>query len=316
MFQPRHVSGLFWGILGICLVALICLFVIYVANDREWILLDEKNRSDFGGSYIKLSDGFTHFEISGPENGPTVVLVHGGTVPMFLWDKQVAALTGAGFRVLRYDQYGRGYSDRPNVEYDRELHQRQLKELLEALSIDKPVTLVGQSSGGPVVAIFTVNNPDRVEKLVLIAPVLDYAKDGSALRKYHVPFYGEWRLRVFQVPDAVKKIRRFFSDSGADDSYGDRYEQQTQIIGFERFYLSLIRSDYLLGYQDIYPQLNNIPVLVLWGSRDEDVSSEDIKRILLLVKQANSVEFNAGHGVNIEKAEAVNRSILEFLGKE
>jgi pimeloyl-ACP methyl ester carboxylesterase len=45
------------------------------------------------------------------------------------------ALANAGYRVLRYDQYGRGLSDRPNIEYTADVYDRQLGELLDALHI-------------------------------------------------------------------------------------------------------------------------------------------------------------------------------------
>ena len=67
---------------------------------------------------------------------PIVVLIHGGTIPSFVWDKQVKPLTQAGFQVLRYDQFGRGYSDRPSVDYDRAFYQKQLGDLLAALDIE------------------------------------------------------------------------------------------------------------------------------------------------------------------------------------
>ena len=66
-------------------------------------------------SFIDLSVGKTHYELVGPETGRTVVLLHGGTIPMWTWDRQVPALVEAGFRVLRYDMCGRGYSDSPEL---------------------------------------------------------------------------------------------------------------------------------------------------------------------------------------------------------
>jgi len=45
--------------------------------------------------------------------GPAVALVHGFSVPYYVWDPTAPELARAGFRVLRYDLYGRGYSDRP-----------------------------------------------------------------------------------------------------------------------------------------------------------------------------------------------------------
>ena len=59
--------------------------------------------------------------------------VHGFSVPYYLWDPVVTALTGAGFQTLRYDLFGRGFSDRPNVSYNADLYDHQLTDLLNGL---------------------------------------------------------------------------------------------------------------------------------------------------------------------------------------
>ena len=64
---------------------------------------------------MRLSDGFTHYELGGPPTGHLVVLAAGFSVPYYIWDPTFSALTEAGVRVLRYDYYGRGFSDRPDV---------------------------------------------------------------------------------------------------------------------------------------------------------------------------------------------------------
>jgi pimeloyl-ACP methyl ester carboxylesterase len=50
-----------------------------------------------------LSNGVVHYELTGSEDAPVVVLVHGFSVPCYVWDPTFEALTEAGFRVLRYD---------------------------------------------------------------------------------------------------------------------------------------------------------------------------------------------------------------------
>ena len=102
-------------------------------------------RQNAAGNFVRLSDGFTHYELAGPEGGRTVVLIHGFSVPYYLWDHTFDPLVKVGFRVLRYDLYGRGFSDRPHVHYNADLYDRQLMELLTALHLDAPVELVASS---------------------------------------------------------------------------------------------------------------------------------------------------------------------------
>ncbi|MBW1706656.1 MAG: hypothetical protein JRJ86_16070 [Deltaproteobacteria bacterium] len=85
---------------------LIILFGVYYILDPENKELNETVRARLGGTYIKLSDGITHYKLDGPNDGKVVVLVHGGTLPIWTWDKQVKALKDAGYRVLSYDRPG------------------------------------------------------------------------------------------------------------------------------------------------------------------------------------------------------------------
>src|SRR3972149_9257308 len=134
------------------------------------------------GSFIQLSDGVTHYELGGPQNGQPVVLVHGFSVPYFIFDPTFEALTKAGFRVLRYDLFGRGWSDRPRAKYNISLFVKQLKDLLDALQFQQ-VNLIGLSMGGPIAASFTARYPERVDKLALIDPAGARPIDLSVLLK-------------------------------------------------------------------------------------------------------------------------------------
>ncbi|MGI8469957.1 MAG: alpha/beta fold hydrolase [Pyrinomonadaceae bacterium] len=72
------------------------------------------------------------------------------------------------FRVVTYD--GRGAGQSP-VSTQPTNHVADFEELLDSLDIEK-ATLFGHSIGGQIAADFTLRNPERVEKLVLIAPGL------------------------------------------------------------------------------------------------------------------------------------------------
>src|SRR4051812_34564559 len=82
---------------------------LYVAADPEKLDIDQSVRAAAPGAFVRLTDGYTHYELSGPPEGRVVVLAAGISVPYYIWDPTFAALVHAGFRVLRYDYYGRGY---------------------------------------------------------------------------------------------------------------------------------------------------------------------------------------------------------------
>jgi pimeloyl-ACP methyl ester carboxylesterase len=300
--------------LGLLAVLLIAILGPYVASDKEARSLDATTRKALGGSYVALPDGVTHYELTGPADGPVVVLIHGGTIPFFAWDAQVPALRKAGFRILRYDHFGRGHSDRPEVDYDRAFYQKQLEDLRAALDIEGALSLVGVSFGGAIAATFAKAHPERVAKLVLIAPVVDYAEGRALFGLAEIPLLSEWYARVFSVRATVTRANGFFQASGADPSYGQRFEEQTRFEGYEQALLSMSRTNALTSYRDTYASLAHQPTLLLWGSEDSEIPREHMEFLQRNLGNVSFVEIEgAGHGVTIQRKEAINRRLIDFL---
>ena len=133
---------MFTLILFILFVAI--LFITYTSAIIKKPEINDGARKSAPGKFVHLSKGIVHYELLGPEHGQTVVMVHGFTTPYFVWDKNVNALVDAGFRVLRYDHYGRGFSDRPDVKYDRDLYDQRLIDSLQNFKFKLPWAPVGE----------------------------------------------------------------------------------------------------------------------------------------------------------------------------
>ena len=129
-------------------------------------------------------------------NNETVVLVHGFSTPHFVWDGMKGFLLDAGYSVLVFDHYGRGYSERPKLNIPRMFLFNPLEDCL-IHKIPGQVHLVGYSMGGPIVGHFTNEFPDMVKSISLIAPagfmVENPTKDWWIMK----PLIGEWFLNVF-----------------------------------------------------------------------------------------------------------------------
>ena len=105
--------------------------------------LDDAARATAPGRFLQLPDGRIHYRWDGPDTGPVVEKIHGFTLQHVAFDHIVPALAANGYRVLRMDNYGRGWSDRPPALHDAALFERQLRGVLDALLPRCPVTLVG-----------------------------------------------------------------------------------------------------------------------------------------------------------------------------
>jgi pimeloyl-ACP methyl ester carboxylesterase len=297
---------------------ILVLVYFYIRGDKETMKLDNEFRQHKEGTFIRLSNGYTHYELTGPKTGRVVVLVHGLSIPMFDWDLQVPALTSAGYRVLRYDHFGRGYSDRPRAEYNRSFYVNQLLELLDALKITDRITMVAHSFGGGIAAEFTLRNPGLVEKVVLVAPVYYVAKDNMGIKLVRVPLLGSYLARLILTSNLTKRAHAIFANSNLanEDSFKERFTEQTQIEGFEQSVISMFRSDALESYEKTYASLGkqDTKMLLVWGDRDKSVSRADIESIQQLVP---AMEFEllpgANHSPNLQVPDTFNSLILRFL---
>ena len=290
----------------------------YLLSPDETHTLDSIIRAGLPGQFVQLEDGVVHYELSGPAAGDLVVLVHGFSVPYYVWDPTVNALVNAGYQVLRYDLYGRGYSDRPEVDYNLDLFVRQLSQLTEVVTLNKPFHLVGLSMGGPVAAAYSNQYSQHVLSLSLFAPEVLPVSKGSIF-PMSVPLLGEWIMKVYMVPV-------FLPQSQSDDFYNPeiapdwetRYRDQLKYKGFRQAILSTIRYLPTMNALQEYERIgeSSLPVFVVWGEEDQSVSYDAILQALKAMPQAEYLQVTeAGHLVHYEKAEIVNKQLLEFIGR-
>lgn len=278
--------------------------------------LDETSRRELGGAFARLSAGYTHYELAGPGEGRAVILVHGFSAASFIWDPTWAALSSAGLRVLRYDLFGRGYSDRPPVPNNLALFVQQLRELLDSLSIAE-VDLVGLSMGGPIAAGFATRYPRRVRRVALIDPV---GPDPVPLRPIYrlalLPGIAELLLGLSGSGGVARGAATDFFGPAPVHEFEQVYLRQMRFKGFKRSLLSSVRHGMIGGFPQVYERLGQEgkPVLLIWGTFDRAVPIQQSTRLCALVPQA---EFHAidgcSHTPHYEKPSVVNPMLLEFL---
>jgi pimeloyl-ACP methyl ester carboxylesterase len=282
----------------------------------ETEVLDDSIRARTSGSFVKLSEGFTHYELGGSGDRGEVVLVHGFSVPYLIWEPTFNALTSFGFRVLRYDLFGRGFSDRPYAKYNLDLFVRQLYDLLDRLDLPQ-INLIGLSMGGAIASAFTVRYPGRVRKLALIDPIGIQGMPLSLLYKFaFLPGLSEIIFGLAGSEKFVKGLASDFFDPAHVDLFANQYRVQMQFKGFKRAILSTIRNRTLDGFPDIYRQLGRLklPIQLFWGRNDQTLPFEQSRSILAAVPSADfHIIEDCGHIPHYEKPETVNPVLIEFL---
>ncbi|BAU53620.1 alpha/beta fold hydrolase [Mucilaginibacter gotjawali] len=298
---------IFSTILFLTLVTGIYATVLYFKGNMEKKELTDNDRKGTPGQYIKLSRGITHYELGGPDTGNVVILVHGFSVPYYIWDGTYQYLVKQGFRVLRYDMYGRGYSDRPDVIYNQELYQTQLLDLIKQLHLKTPVSLAGVSFGGAIVTNFTCKYPNLVNKVILVDPVYHFGP--SSAPEFYTLFdeatHGDDRANG-QLTD--------FKHPEKHTDWVQKYRFQMQYKGFRNAIVST-RYDYKYNGRQSYTSLNNTHkhVLLIWGKDDHTVPFQFSDSVRSVLKVDFFPVDDAAHLPHIEQADKVNAKILEFL---
>jgi pimeloyl-ACP methyl ester carboxylesterase len=281
--------------------------------------LNDETRQSAEGSFVQLTDGVTHYETTKPDAEQTVVLVHGFSVPYFIFDPTFEFLMRSGFRTLRYDLFGRGLSDRPRTRYNIELFNKQLADLLDALRFTRPVNLIGLSMGGPITATFTARHPERIKSLTLIDPAgVRPVSLIRMLKEMTLSRLIEAIVGLVRSEDMLKNSARDFFDPELVGLFLERYKVQMQYKGFKRAILSSALHNMLGSFVESYKGVNklNIPVLLFWGRNDRTVPFEysDDLRAMMPNAEFHIIE-DCGHIPHYEKPDEFNPILLKFLSE-
>jgi len=108
----------------------------------------------------------TAYRLSGPEEAPVVVLIHGLGLNQHIWQWHQPEIS-IHCRVVNYDLYGHGESAPPPSTPSLSLFAQQLADLLDSLSIDR-CSIVGFSLGGMINRRFAMDYPDRTHALCIL----------------------------------------------------------------------------------------------------------------------------------------------------
>ena len=316
MFSKRRFQAA--GLLALGLLALAAAWPYVFAKSERIVITDAVRAEAFkDDTFAKLTDGYTRYIWNGPEAGPVLVFVHGFSSPCFIWEKQAEYFAAQGYRVLRYDLFGRGHSDRPYVDYDADLYHRQLVELLDSQHVTGPVDIVGLSMGGPITMRFVDREPARVRKYGLVAPAGFGASLPPTVHLMRVPGLAEWVMQAFGDKIILGSVTGMAAESPQVVAImTEHYVDQLQYSGYKRALLSTLRKHAMLGLDDLYTRVGKggKPGVLFWGDADRVVPYENAAKVRAAIP---TIEFHTipggSHTPNYETPDAVNGLLLLFL---
>ena len=302
-----------WAVIAIVAAVAIWPFAVEALRPR----MNRTRREAAPGQFATLSQGVTHYQWLGPEAGPVAVCVHGLTTPSFVWGPIAEDLAQSGYRVLTYDLYGRGFSDRPRGAQDSAFFIRQLDELLENQGVTGEITLLGYSMGGAIVSAFAAEQAGRLRQLVLLAPAglgHDLGPVADMAVKYN--FLGRWMMLGFYA----KSLRRATESERGGHERVDRIVDlqiaETRLKGFAPAVLSSLRGILDEDLEDAHRTVAGagVPVLAIWGEKDDVIPLTCKDTLTEWNPQARqAVVPDAGHALAYTHPDAVMAAMKPVL---
>jgi pimeloyl-ACP methyl ester carboxylesterase len=285
--------------------------------------LDEDAREQFPGEYITLSDGFTRYQIDGPEEAPLVVFIHGFSTSMFIWDHNAPYFSQAGYRTLRYDLYGRGGSERLSTPNTLTLFTRQLRELIAATASKSPwIHLVGICMGSLIATDYALSRPARskeppLKSITFISPAGLAGSLSLSSEWLKTPVLGDFMMAFHGEQRLLDTSKKHLYNPRLIQGYQDQYALQMQYAGFKQALLSTIRNVPLSNMLDDYQVLGaqKIHLSVVWGQEDLIVPPSLAPQLQHLLPNVNFYFIpEAGHLCNYEQSKQVNSIIHSEIG--
>ena len=327
------------ALVAIVMLAVVVLLVLVVtitgfrvaANLREKASRTEAAPST--GRFVDAGDVEVFVQELGPSSGAPVVLVHGTGAWGAIWRETMEALAVAGFRAIALDLPPFGYSERPrSPSYGAHAQGERILAVLDALGIRRAV-LVGHSFGArpTMEALFLA--PSRVRALVLVDAALglepaagpgesppwflDAALAARPVRDALVastitnPLLSRTLLKQLIANDAaatgerVAELQRPMVLRGTTPALGSWL---VQFLGPARAGMGSDRERY---------RSLEMPVLVIWGDRDDITPLSQGRDLAALVPGAELVILDGvGHIPAIEDPRGFNRALLAFLERQ
>lgn len=290
-------------VLGKILLGLLVLILVGGGGLAWWAYTPDLPReaalakfSRGAADFRDVGDMRFHVRVEGREEGPVLVMIHGNASMLQSWDGWAADLA-ADYKVIRYDLAGHGLTGPdPAATYSPERDAVQLAALLDTLDVTK-ATLIGNSLGGQIAWHFAVAHPDRVEKLVLVAPG-GYPRPGFGYNQKPVLSSQTKALPYTLKREAVRTIMgSLYGDKARfSEAMLDNYFQSWLSPGVRTAQVARL-GNYELQEPDDRLRSIQAPTLLVWGEKDWLVPfATDPAKFLAALPKARLVSFpGIGH---------------------
>ncbi|HBZ69654.1 MAG TPA: hypothetical protein DEP35_07975 [Deltaproteobacteria bacterium] len=268
---------------------------------------------------IETASGELSFLTAGV--GEPVILIHGlgATKGSFL--PTVSALADS-FRLIALDLPGFGDSAKPlRAVYDPEFFARSVVHLMDALGLER-AHVIGNSMGGRATLELGLRYPERVGRLVMLAPSLAWLRQRpwAPLVRLLRPELGLLQVTPRSVVEAVvHQILPVAEFSWVQAGVDEFLRAYLTPRGRMAFYAAA-RQIYLEephGADGFWTRLAGLsaPSLFIWGKADRLVPIGFASHVRRAVPAARHIELDCGHVPQVERSAETHAAIRDFFGE-
>lgn len=299
-------------IVGLLAVIVVGLAIAYAMADRE-TMTAEQFRNGSGYEIVALVTGVTAYKDMGDRDAPPLVIVHGATLGSVAYEAYYQPFLDAGYRVISYDQYGRGFSDRPDAELSVDLMREQLLGLLDHLQVET-AALYGVSFGGAVIARFAAAHPDRVAGLGFQVPLIEAPRSGL-LQIASLPLIKPLIGRLLMVPAIIDRGESFGVETEEQRRVVDHFKMQFEVKGTQRMLMSMLTSDAMSSRLADHAAIAaaDIPTQFVYATDDPEISPESVQAAIGSYEAADVHTYTGGHFFSSTKQDELAAKLAAFF---
>lgn len=249
----------------------------------------------------------------------TVVLANGTSGHIEAWTHNIAALAGAGYRVVGYDYPGHGWTTLTDHDLEIPEYEEHLLKLLDALGLDR-VHLAGESLGGWIAIKFAVHHPERLLTVILSAP------GGRVVGEQQVDKLQSVSVQAVAEPTLENVRRRLEVVIHDPAKITDELARVRQAIYSRDGFDTSMRHISVLRQPE--PRLRNrvtdedytaigVPALLVWTDNEPTGGPEVGEQLAALIPDGEYLLVrNAAHWPQWEDPATFNAAALDFLERK
>ncbi len=256
-----------------------------------------------------------------PNHKPPVVMLHGLVSQSYSWREVMPALADKGFRCIAPDWIGHGSSSKPDKRqfaYDPATFSKALSDYIEALELER-ISLVVQGFLGVNGLLYAAQNPDKIEKLIILnSPLPPDAKMPLKIGMMGWPLLGQ-----IMTQDPLLVDRTLEGGGPYEVALDDLDVYRRPFLKSSDVGRSLMWTIQSMNLPQLVEQIAqgftdwSRPTLVAWGTSDPWLSADTAQAFAKSLTDGEYLELDqVGHYAQEDWADKVSEAIITFLRKK